>query len=245
MPAPVPPGSRSVGDMLDAAYRRFKSGALKCLPLMLPAVLAVQAADIYWLLSGHRSAKLLEQRDNTYYLLTLGGLLLFVWLMAAVVLRLNAVQGSRLRPAASDLREAASLGPALFVTSMLASLLIMLGLFALLLPGIWLMVCLTPLYPVVLLERPPPLAAIRRCITLVRPMWAKVLAALVIGLLTMLICLFTVGVILALLTAPIGTGASPAVNAVNTTASLLVAALAQLFFVSLALEIYSSASASA
>lgn len=245
MPAPAPSGPSNVSDMLDAAYRRFKSGALKCLPMMLPAVLAVQAADIYWLLSGHRSARVFEQRDNTYYVLTLVGLLIFVWLMGAVVLRLQALKVGQLRPAAVDLREAATLWPGLFVTSMLASLLVMLGFVLLLLPGIWLSVCLTPLYPVVLLERLAPAAAIRRCIALVRPNWVRVLAALVIGMLIMLICLFTVGVILALLTAPLGAANAPAVNAVSTTASLLVAALAQLFFISLALEIYSSSSASA
>jgi hypothetical protein len=245
MPAPAPSGPSNVSDMLDAAYRRFKSGALKCLPMMLPAVLAVQAADIYWLLSGHSSAKILEQRDNAYYLLTLVGLLIFVWLMGAVVLRLHALQAGQLRPAALDLREAASRWPGLFVTSMVASLLVMLGVLMLLLPGIWLSVCLTPLYPVVLLERLAPVAAIRRSIALVRPVWIKVLAALVIGVLIMLICLFTVGVALALLMAPLGAANAPVVNAVSTTASLLVAALAQLFFMSLALEIYSSASASA
>jgi hypothetical protein len=173
------------------------------------------------------------------------GLLFFVWLMGAVVLRLNALKAGQLRPAAVDLREAASLWPGLFVTSMLASLLVMAGFVLLLLPGIWLSVCLTPLYPVVLFERLPPVPAIRRCIALVRPVWVKVLAALVIGVLIMLICLFTVGVVLALLTGALGAGSTPAGNAIGTTASLLVAALAQLFFMSLALEIYSSASASA
>jgi hypothetical protein len=231
--------------MLDAAYRRFKSGALKCLPMMMPAVLAVQAADIYWLLSGHRSAQIFEPRDGTYFLLTVVGLLIFVWLMGAVVLRLNSQHAGTLRPAAVDLRESATLWPGLFASSMLASLLVLVGFIALLAPGIWLSVCLTPLYPVVLLERLAPVAAIRRCITMVRPLWVKVLAALLIGVLIMLVCLFTVGVVLALLLAPAGTGNTALVNAVSTTASLLVAALAQLFFMSLALEIYSSASASA
>jgi hypothetical protein len=245
MPAPAPSGPASTSDMLDAAYRRFKSGALKCLPMMMPAVLAVQAADIYWLLTGHSGGKILEPRDGTYYTLTFVGLLLFVWLMGAVVLRLQSMKAGQLRPAATDLSESAALWPGLFASSMLASLLVMLGLLALVAPGIWLSVCLTPLYPVVLIERLAPVAAIRRCIALVRPIWVKVLAAMVIGILIMLICLFTVGVILALLLAPIGTGPTPMANAVSTTASLLVAALAQLFFISLALEIYSSASASA
>lgn len=245
MPVPVPSGPASTSDMLDAAWHRFKSGALKCLPLMMPAVLAVQAADIYWLLSGHRSARLLEPRDNTYYTLTLVGLLLFVWLMGAVVLRLKALQSGQVRAIAADLGEAAALWPGLFATSMLASLMVMVGLLALVVPGIWLSVCLTPLYPVVLIERLPPVAAIRRCIGLVRPIWVKVLAAMVIGILIMLICLFTVGVVLALLMAPLGGANTPLVNAVSTTVSLLVAALAQLFFISLAMEIHSSASASA
>jgi hypothetical protein len=230
--------------MLDAAWRRFKSGALKCLPMMMPGVLAVQAADIYWLRSGHRTARLTEPRDNTYYVLTLVGLLIFVWLMGAVLLRLQSLKAGRLRPVAEDLRESAARWPGLFATSLLAGLLVMIGLLALLAPGIWLSVCLTPLYPVVLLERLPPIAAIRRCIALVRPIWVKVLAAMVIGILIMLICLFAIGVVLALSMAPMGAGSTPMVNAVSTTVSLLVAALAQLFFMSLALEIYSSASAS-
>lgn len=245
MSAPAPSAPASTSDMLDAAWRRFKSGALKCLPVMMPAVLAVQAADIHWLLSGHRSARLLEPRDNTYYTLTIVGLLVFVWLMGAVVLRLRALEARQVRPVAADLAESATLWPGLFAASMLASLLVMVGLLALLVPGIWLSVCLAPLYPVVLIERLPPVAAIRRCIALVRPIWVKVLAAMVIGILIMLICLFAIGVVLALLMAPLGGANTALANALSTTVSLLVAALAQLFFISLALEIYSSASASA
>jgi len=245
MPAPAPSGSASTSDMLDAAWRHFKSGALKCLPMMMPAVLAVQAADIYWLLAGHRSARLTDPRDGTYYLLTVVGLLLFVWLMGAVVLRLQSLRAGQLRPAAMDLQESAAMWPSLFAATMLASLLVMAGLLLLVAPGIWLSVCLAPLYPVVLIERLAPAAAIRRCVALVRPMWVKALAAMVIGVLIMLICLFTIGLLLALLITPMGGASAPMANAVSTTTSLLAAALAQLFFMSLALEIYSSASASA
>ena len=242
MTAPVPSGSFSASDMLDAAYRRFKSGALKCLPLMLPAVLAVQAADIYWLLSGHQNTKVAEPRDGTFIVLTIVGLLLFVWLMGAVMLRLQALRVGGLRGAVDDLKESAALWPGLLTTTLLASALVMLGLLALLIPGIWLSVCLAPLYPIALIERPAPAAAIRRCIALVKPIWFKVLAALVIGMLIAIVCLFTVGVVLMLI---LGGATTPLTTAIVTTVSLLVVALAQLFFLSLSLEIYWSSSASA
>src|SRR5664279_4110915 len=125
MNAPARPVS--VSDMLDATYARFKRSALKCLPLMMPAVLAVQAADIYWLLTGHRGAKPLDPRDTTYYVLTVLGVLLFVWLTGAVVLRMQALGTKRARSVAEDLRESGKLWPALLATTMLAGALVMFG----------------------------------------------------------------------------------------------------------------------
>jgi len=243
MNAPARPVS--VSDMLDATYARFKRSALKCLPLMMPAVLAVQAADIYWLLAGHRGAKPLDPRDTPYYVLTVLGVLLFVWLTGAVVLRMQALGTKRSRSVAEDLRESGKLWPALFATTMLAGALVMVGLLALLLPGIWLSVCLTPLYPVVVLDRATPVAALRRCIALVRPMWVKVLAALVFALFVVFVCLLTLGVVLALLLGFFGATNTASGNAIVTTVMLLAATLSQLFFLALALEIHSSASASA
>lgn len=247
----VPTRPVSVSDLLDATYARFKRSALKCLPLMMPAVLAVEAADIYWLLTGHRGAKPLDPRDTPYYLLTVLGVLLFVWLSGAVVLRMRALDAGRLRPMAEDLRESGVHWPRLLATSMLAGALVMLGILALILPGVWLSVCLTPLYPVVLLEQVSPVGALKRCIALVRPQWVRVLAALVFALLVVFICLLTLGVVLALVLGFAGGENTPAGNAIATTAMLLAATLSQLFFLSLSLEVHatavahSSASASA
>jgi hypothetical protein len=246
-----PARSVSVSELLDATYARFKRNALKCLPLMMPAVLAVEAADIYWLLTGHRGAKPFDPRDSTFYVLNILGVLAFVWLAGAVVLRMRANDENRLRSIGEDLQESATLWPRLMMTSLLVGALVMIGLFALLLPGIWLIVCATPLYPVVLLERASPVEALKRCIALVKPLWVKVLAALVFAALVVFICLLTVGVILALVLGFFGAENSAAGNAIATTAMLLAATLSQLFFLSLALEVHatsgahSSASASA
>jgi hypothetical protein len=76
-------------------------------------------------------------------------------------------------------------------------------------------------------------------------MWVKVLAALVFALFVVFVCLLTLGVVLALLLGFFGATNSASGNAIVTTVMLLAATLSQLFFLALALEIHSSASASA
>jgi hypothetical protein len=73
----------------------------------------------------------------------------------------------------------------------------------------------------------------------------KVLAVLVFALFVVFVCLLTLGVVLALGLGVFGAGNTATGNAIATTAMLLAATLSQLFFLSLAFEIHSSASASA
>jgi magnesium-transporting ATPase (P-type) len=244
-PASGRSGLFNVNAVLEAAYARFKRSAPKCLPLMMVAVLCAGAADLYWLATGHRTGSLFETRDARYYLLQLGGFLLYIWLITAFMLRMQALAAGNELSLSTELQQAAQRWPNVVVTWLAATVLVLVGLLALIAPGIYLSVCLVPLLPVLVIENLPPVEAIRRCLALVRPLWAKVLAALVIALLIVLICLFAAGLLLAMFYSILGSGNTPLQNALNATSQLFLLALAQIFFYAVAVEIYSSAKASA
>ena len=269
MPAPVAPGSRSVGDMLDAAFSRFKSGALKCLPMMLPAVLAGQMAEYYWLLSGHRGVSPFQARDGTYLALYVAGFVMYLLFASAATLQLASVHAGKPLGGIEQLRRALGRWPAMVATFVLAavvtaacllpvafvyqlSVLLRLspavataGSMLLLAPAVYVMVAFSVLLPVVLLEQSVTFRALRRSFDLVRPRWVRVFAALLIAGLAAVICLVAAWAALQMLLGAVGPGNAPLANAIMATALLLAFSLVQLFMLSLALEIYSSASASA
>jgi hypothetical protein len=241
---PLPSRTAEVSELLDSAYGLFKRALPSCLPLAMAAVLVAESATLYWLGTGHAPGRQ-PPADPVYWALELAGTLLYLLLAAALVLRLNAVRRGRLTRLRDDLAVAGRRWVVLVSATVLATLIIALGVLALILPGIYLAVCLAPLTAVVLLEPLTPVAAIRRCLQLVRPMWIKVFACLLIAALIIIVCLFTVGLISSLLLyALVGSNAQLA-NALGTAVLMAVMAAVQVFLFALCLTIYSAASSSA
>lgn len=71
--------------------------------------------------------------------------------------------------------------PGVLVASVIVLTVVMLGLFALVLPGLWLMVALALTTPALILERLSPLAAVRRSFELVRGRWWRTAAVVALG----------------------------------------------------------------
>jgi hypothetical protein len=246
MPDPLPTFQRpGVSEMLESAAQLFKHSLLKCLPAMMVGALCAEAAEIYWLASGHVSTQPLQPRDPAYYGIAIAGGCLYMLVAGAILLQLRALRDGTLRPWSDVFSASLARWPTLLLAWVLASLGIALGLLAFLIPGIYLLVCLTPLMPVLMFESLSAPGTLKRCIALVRPMWVKVLACLIIAMFVVFVCMIVAGAILALLRLLSGQESGPGGNALSTTFSLLVAAVAQLFFYSLTLVIYTSASASA
>jgi hypothetical protein len=246
MPDPIPALPRpGVSEMLETAAQLFKHALLKCLPAMMVGALFAEAAEIYWLATGHAATPSLQTRDPAYYAIAIAGGCLYMLVAGAILLQLRALQGGAQRPWSDLFAASFARWPTLLLAWALASVGIALGLLALIIPGIYLLVCLTPLLPVLMFEPLSAFDSLKRAIALTRTMWVKVLASLVIAMLVVFVCMIVAGAILALIRVLSGQESGPGGSALSTTFSLLVAAVAQVFFYSLTLVIYTSASASA
>ncbi len=118
------------------------------------------------------------------------------------------------------------------------------GLLLLIVPGVYLAVCYLVLAPVVLFEQARPGVALIRSVQLMRPLWWRALAALVIATLLFLfgafICVAIIGVVAGVLA-----GNGPAFVAIQTATAVAFGALFLVFLTALMLVLHSAANSSA
>jgi hypothetical protein len=239
----LPTRNADVSALLEFATQLFKQSLPSCLPLAMIAVLASAAAGFYWIGTGHKLDDKLPQ-DSTYWLLVVVGSLISLWLAAAQIRRQHLLCTSAVGSRRADLAAVAQRWSVLLPATVFGLLLTTVGMVALIVPGIYIAVCLVPLTPVVLFESCAPAAALRRSFELVKPMWMKVFAAILIAALILIVIMVTAKLVTGLLVAALaGTGKSA--EALNTTLMLALMAAAQVFFCALCYSIYSAASSSA
>jgi hypothetical protein len=249
-----------VGQLLSAASQQFRRHLLKCLPMAMVAVLASMAREFYWAASGHAPPTTLEAfaarpvpDDPVYWAIFAAGSLLSILLVSAVLLQLRSLAAGRQLPLADILRMALPrLWPATLAlllvalgATLLAEVLLTAGLgwVAYVLVALAALTLLALLLPVVLLEPLQPLAALLRSWALLRPIWVKVFACVLIALLIGAVCLLTLGLLATLvLVAVLGTQLASAV-----LQAVILAALAAfyVFACTLGLMLYTAASSSA
>jgi hypothetical protein len=238
-----PPGGASVSDLLATAAQLFRASLLKCLPMGMVAVLCAQAANIYWKASGH-VLSFTADYDSNYQLLAVTGVAVELWLLGAMMLRQRAVVLGAPILSGAELRAALRRLPVILASVLLAGFSVVIGLLALILPGVFLMVCYLVLLPVVLFDGLGPYAAVLRSVHLMRPLWWKALAACVITMLLFLISGIVVASIIAVI-AELLAGHSAAFAAVETAITVGFGALFFVFLSALMLVIHSAASSSA
>jgi hypothetical protein len=245
MPSPLPLPSRTtdVSGLLEFATQLFKRSLSTCLPLAIAAVLASESAGLYWAGTGHK-ADLSLNRDGTFWWLLGGGMLLSLWLTGALLLRQRALHAGRMGSIRDNLLAAGQRWPTLALATLLAGVLTFIGTLALLVPGIYVAICMSPLLAVVMIEGLPPVPSVQRCFALVRPMWVKVFASLVIAALIIMVIMVALTLVLALVVGAV-TSSERATAAINTTVMLALFAAVQVFFCALWFAIYSAANSSA
>lgn len=238
-----------VNKILEESAQLFRRHLLKCLPVAMVAVLASSAADIYWRMTGHAplsaaSPGELKLPDSPLFWLLYGfGTVVSMLLWSTVLLRLKGLRDGVQNSLAADLQAAAARWAPAMLAMLLAMALVVLGLLAFLVPGIYLAVCTAVLLPVILLEPVTPAAAVLRCYQLIRPIWVRSFACLLIAALIGLICLFVVGLVAGLLLALLRNG--PVGQAAAQAAVLAAVAAFTVFASALALTLYTAASSSA
>ncbi len=243
----LPSRAASVSDLLDAATALFRMTLAKGLPAALFGILLAALPNMYWLTTGKPMDPWHPPRDAKFWALTLVGLAAYQLLAAILMLR----QRAMLDGAAPDLqRETATAlarWPMLVITAVLAGIAVFAGALALLIPGVFLLVCFLLLRPVVLFESHGPFQVLLRCVQLARPMWPKVLASTVIAGLIFFVCVIAAAAVLGILKLIIVPfGVQPAaISAFAAACELGVEAVALVYFNALWLVLYSAASSSA
>jgi hypothetical protein len=253
-----PPRAASVSDLLQTAVRLFRATLPKCLPFAMVAVLLAQLPAIYWIATGHQ-VSLKVPEDATYEALSLLGLIFEIWLMASMMLRQRAIISAAPVHAVAELNAALQRLPVLLLTFLLGLLSVAAGpLLAitllpgilkfiaatlLMVPGIFLLVCYTVALPVALFEPVGPYSALVRSVQLIRPVWWKTLAALVIASLAMVVCLVAFAAVIGIVALLVQQG--PAFTAIQTASFVGLFAVVFVFFSALALVLHSAASNSA
>lgn len=244
MSSPGPPvRGVDVSEWLQRAVLLFRVTLLKCLPLATIALLCSDMPYFYWVLTGHDLAHGLPT-DPTYWVLYAIAVVLVLYIGSAVMLQQRSVALGVPFTAGTALAAAARRLPMLVLTWVLAQLSLAVGFLMLIVPGIFLLVCyLVVLGPVVLFERHNPYMALVRSVLLVRTHWWKMCAALVITLVVMLAGVLIVAAVLNIL-ATLLDGQGPAFEAIFATGSLVVGAVALVFFSALMLTLHSALASS-
>jgi len=243
----LPPRSASVSDLLEAATGVFRLTLAKGLPLGMFAILLVAMPNIYWLTKGKPLDILHPPTDTMFWVLTGLGFAGYQLLAAALMVRQRDLLGARAPNLQQEFATALARWPILVAAAVLGGAIVFAGMLALVLPGVYALVCLLLLRPVVLFEARDPLQALGRCFSLVRPMWIKALASAVIAVLVFMICAFAAAACLGIVQSLLSMAGvqAAALSAFAAACGLGVQAVALVFFNALWLVLYSTASSSA
>lgn len=248
MPEPqLPPQTATVSELLDAATRVFWQTLAKSLPVAMIAMLLAALPNLYWLTTGKPMDLLHPPLDRNFWLLAALGFAGYQYLAAVLMLRQRTILSRGALDLQRESTAALARWPLLMATAILAGIIIFAGCFALLLPGVFALVCFLLLRPVVLFETVDPWQALLRCVRLVRPFWVKVLAAALIAALVFVVCTVAAAAALGIVQAVfVALGAPPAaMSAFAAACGLGVQAVALVYFNSLWLVLYSAANSSA
>ena len=243
----LPPRSASVSDLLEAATGVFRLTLAKGLPLGMFAILLVAMPNIYWLTKGKPLDILHPPTDTMFWVLTGLGFAGYQLLAAALMVRQRDLLSARAPNLQQEFATALARWPMLMAAAVLGGAIIFAGILALVLPGVYALVCLLLLRPVVLFEARDPLHALGRCFSLVRPMWIRALASAVIAVLVFMICAFAAAACLGIVQSLLSLAGvqAAALSAFAAACGLGVQAVALVFFNALWLVLYSTASSSA
>ena len=250
MPEIKVPRKASVSELLEAATGVFRRTLAKSLPIAMFAILLVELPNLYWLTHGHpvdppHFLQLLS--DPRFLALMIVGFVGYQLLAALLMLR----QHGLVSGVPPDLgREFALLRQralVLLASALLMGVVVFAGLLALVLPGVFTLVCLLLLRPVVLFEPVQPVSALSRCFQLAVPMWIKVFASALIAMLVFGVCAIAAAACLGILQSVLVlVGVQPSVmSAFAAACGLGVQAVALVYFNALWLVLYSAASSSA
>jgi hypothetical protein len=175
-----PPRPQSIGEVLDAAFRIYKATLLRCLPYGALAMVAGQIPNIFDLATG-RPLRQFGGGEPVWWVLFGLGTVLTLLLWNAMLLRQMRLLQKQAVSFGADLREGVRYLPALVLALLLSALALAAGFALLLVPGLYLLVALSFVWPAVLLARQRPAQALAYSVRLVRGQWWRTLLIYTVG----------------------------------------------------------------
>ena len=243
-----PDQPQSIGGVLDISFRLYKASIGSVWPLALLMILASSPQTVFTLMQGDTGvdpadplSALAMFKDVRYWLVTLLGVVLTLWVVAAIYAKEHAIGvGEELSNGEALQRALGSTIP-LVIMTILFALAVAVGMVLLVVPGMILMVSLILGTNLVVIEGNGPLAALTGSHRLVWGNWWRTTAILTVGFVIVIVIYFAVLMLVGIVLPLIGFGSSdPFMFAMITT--FLVGAVINLlvtpYYVALLISIY-------
>jgi len=242
---PLPSRSASVGDLLDAASRIWRATLPKCLPLAMIAVVAINVPRYYASASGQPITNpLVLPRDPVYWACYAAAMIAYLFVGSVAIIRQRRLLLTGQSDLGSALRAAGKRLPALVAAMVLSYLAVVLGALLLVLPGIYLGVCVFLIWYVVLFDVPNPWRALVRSVRLVHPLWWRFCAAILLGVAVMFISVVTASLIAGTVVTVLLPAGSAAASAVVEALGVGLLGAGMLFVTAIGIVLHSAASSS-
>ena len=232
-----PPRPQSVAEVLDSGFRLFNASLFRCLPYSVMAMIAGQLASIYEIAAG-RPLYLFGGGDPVWWVLYAIGVILTLGLWNAMMLRQIAIASGQPTSTSQELRLAVRRLPiviALMVFWVAASAL---GLALLIVPGLYVSVALVFAWPALVLKPMSIKEAVRYSLQLAHRNWWRGTIVFTVGI-TVLFVFYAVGLVFALIAAPVVGVADVAVaTSIATRVIATMGVFAEPFLCALLLAMY-------
>lgn len=210
-----PDQPQSIGGVLDVSFRLYKEAIGSVWPLSLLVILASSPQTIYMILRGGSGADPTDPlaalalfQDSSYWLTTLLGVVLTLWVVAALYVKEHAIGVGEELSNGAALQSALGCVITLVVMTLLFALAVGIGIVLLLIPGLILMVSLLLATNLVVLEGKGPVAALRGSHHLVWGSWWRTTAILTVGLMVVVIIYFALALVVGIVAPLTGIGSS-------------------------------------
>lgn len=243
-----PDQPQSIGGVLDVSFRLYKEVIGSVWPLSLLVVLASSPQTIYMIMRGNRAvdptnpmAAFAMFQDASYWLATLLGVVLTLWVVAALYKKENAIGVGEELGNGAALQSALGCVISLVIMTLLFALAVGIGMVLLLVPGMILLVSLILATNLVVLEGKGPIAALRGSHRLVWGNWWRTVAILTVGFIIVIIIYFALAMIIGIVVPLTGIGSSDPFLFGLVTAFLIGAVINLLvtpYYVALLIAIY-------
>lgn len=244
-PSPLPSRTAGVSELLDAASRIWRATLPKCLPLAMIAVVVMNLPLLYARGAGHAPASPLSlPHDPVYWIYYAAGLIAYLFVGSIAIGMQRSLVSSGRPDFGAALRRAATRLPAVVAAMVLAYLAVAIGVVLLFVPGIYVAVGVFLVWYVVLFDTANPVQALVRSVKLAHPLWWKLFAAIVIGLLVMLVSTFAAMLIAALLVGLVLPATTAAGGAVASAIGVAFMGAGLLFITALGIVLHWAASSS-